>query len=317
MTTMRKMPRRKNTRPSTLFSLKISTPTLLQTTKMSLVTSKWVFNLDLCDGELHPEDFRDCPWGLTGHRVLELINHLRGVWRTIYTDNFYTSPALALELLRRMQYLIGTLRKNRLPADKPDDFLATTKHPKPSLRCPKGTIAAIVNETKTVAVYSLMDSSMVYIIDTRDGPVKMADMLRRQKAGDVVILLVYEGIVMYNKKMGGVDAVDQMRTGYYSVEMTSKSKKWTVCFVEAIFNFMLTQAWVAFRFLNPTVAKEGRNAFMQEICANFLDNDFDDKRCNVTRAAVAEQQTTKQNMEWGYHHANVRMEAKQAEGDRI
>ena len=71
---------------------------------------------------------------------------------------------------------------------------------------------------------------MLVCFDTRFGPVSMGDMLRRQRAGDIVILLVYEGIVMFNRKMGGVDAVDQMRTGYYSVEMASKSKKWTTRF---------------------------------------------------------------------------------------
>ena len=120
-------------------------------------------------------------WGLTGHRVMQLVTHLKGVWHTIYTDNFYTSTGLAMELLRRNQYLVGTLRKNRLPVGKPDDFQTTAKHPKPSRQCPKDTIAAIVNETKTVAVYSLMDSSMVYILDTRDGPVKMSGWYARRR----------------------------------------------------------------------------------------------------------------------------------------
>ena len=31
------------------------------------------------------------------------------------TDNLYSSEALAIELLHRNQYFIGTLRKNRLP----------------------------------------------------------------------------------------------------------------------------------------------------------------------------------------------------------
>ena len=112
---------------------------------------------------------------------MQLVTHLRGVWHTIYTDNFYTSTGLAMELLRRNQYLVGTLRKNRLPVGKPDDFQTTVKHPKPSRQCPKDTIAAIVNETKTVAVYSLMDSSMVYILDTRDGPVKMSGWYARRR----------------------------------------------------------------------------------------------------------------------------------------
>ena len=272
--------------------------------------TKWVFNLDLCDGKFTADQFKDVPWGLTGFRVLELVKHLRGKWHSIYTDNFYTSEALAAELLRNSQYLIGTMRKNRLPKGKPEGFLTAVKHPKPTLKCPKGTISAIVNGTKNVAVYSMMDSSMVYILDTKYGPVKMSDMLRRQKAGEIVILSVYEGIVMYNKKMGAVDTVDQMRTGYYSVEMHSKSKKWTNRFVDSMFNFQLTQAWVAYRYLNPSVAKYGRQEFNESICGALLDNKFDDKRCYATRAKEEKESEDLRKRSWGYHHSNAKMDVQ-------
>ena len=61
------------------------------------------------------------------------------------------------------------------------------------------------------------------------------------------------------------------------------------------------------------LAKEGRNAFMQELCAAFLDNGLDDMRCSVTRSEAVVQEVKKQNEEWGYHHENVKMTLK-AEG---
>lgn len=58
---------------------------------------------------------------------------------------------------------------------------------------------------------------------------------------------VYKGFVDYNAKMGGVDAFDALRTGYYAVEMHGRIARWTVRFVDSLFNFALTQAWVAWR----------------------------------------------------------------------
>ena len=81
--------------------------------------------------------------------------------------------------------------------------------------------------------------------------------------------------------MGGVEAVDQMWTGYYSVEMASKSKKLTARFVEAMFIFLLTEAWVACHMLDPALAKEVRNAFIQYMCNAFNDNNLDDFKCHV------------------------------------
>lgn len=148
---------------------------------------------------------------------------------------------------------------------------------------------------------------MVYVLDTAFGPHLMDDMLRREKAGEIVILQVYEGIIFYNRYMGAVDAADQMRTGYYSVEMRSKSKKWTNRFVDAMFNFQLTQSWAAYRFHNPCETKKGRHKFNRSICEAFLDNTFDDRTCQVTRSMEEAQREDLRNNTWGHHHHNVKM----------
>ena len=52
-------------------------------------------------------------WGMTGQVVLDLLENLPGSGYRIFTDNYYTSPALAREVVLRGSGLVGTLRANR------------------------------------------------------------------------------------------------------------------------------------------------------------------------------------------------------------
>jgi hypothetical protein len=129
----------------------------------------------------------------------------------------------------------------------------------------------------------------------------MAEMSRRSNLGqDSVVLLVYKGITLYNGKMGGVDAWDAIRTGYFAVEMVGRTSKWTVRFVDAMFNMQLAQAWVAYRHVNK-LSSDARLAFHQSICAAFLDNIEDDKRSIATRQREKEEQAAR----FGKHHHQV------------
>ena len=49
--------------------------------------------------------------------------------------------------------------------------------------------------------------------------------------------------------MGGVDQVDQIRTGDYGIDSIGRASKWTVRLYEALFNLCLTNAYNAYRHL--------------------------------------------------------------------
>ena len=122
-------------------------------------------------------------------------------------------------------------------------MLSVSKHPKPSKKYPKGAVKASINTNNTISLLSLMDSGLVYLLDTLHGPTVMDTMKRREKNVHQEYK-VYKGFVDYNAKMGGVDAFDALRTGYYAVEMHGRIARWTVRFVDSLFNFALTQSWV-------------------------------------------------------------------------
>ena len=132
----------------------------------------------------------------------------------------------------------------------------------------------------------MMDSGLVYLIDTLHGPGVWEDMVRRGKVQEVSYL-VYKAFCDYNAFMGGVDAWDALRTGYFAVEMIGRTARWTVRFVDGVFNMALAQAWVAYRYHNPTKAHYGRFDFMMELCEDFLDNDEDCRALKQTRQAAA------------------------------
>ena len=51
--------------------------------------------------------------GVTDSLVVRLMKPILGKGHTLYTDNFYTSMALAKYLLEKNTYICGTLRANR------------------------------------------------------------------------------------------------------------------------------------------------------------------------------------------------------------
>lgn len=164
-----------------------------------------------------------------------------------------------------------------------------------------------MNATQTIAVHSMMDSSMVYILDTAIGPQTLTDMVRKQKSGEKVSLQVYDAIVKYNQYMGGVDAMDQMRVGYYGVDMGTSNIKWTTRFIDAMFNFSATQAWVAYRHNNAN-CKNGRFQFTLEFCQALLDNTEDDETPPLTRNMVNKSLAQLESGVFGIHHHCIPME---------
>ena len=236
--------------------------------------TKWVFDLNLSDSAFDDRDFKNVAWGKTGQRVLDLVDWLPGENYCIVMDNLYSSEPLAEELLRKKRYMLGTMRKNRLPVGKPPEMVPKSKHPKPSKSCPKGSIKGSVNSKNNIALLSMMDSGLVYLIDTIHGPALLEKMIRREKLTKLE-LMVYKAFCDYNDFMGGVDAWDALRTGYFAIEMVGRTAKWTIRFVDGIFNMALAQAWVAHRHHHPQDAHYGRSDFMMEICEAFLDNTED------------------------------------------
>ena len=211
--------------------------------------TKICINISLCDGIINSENSQGYAWGAAGRRVIELLEFVTTRWHRVYTDNYYTSIALANELLRMGIYLVGTIRANMIPCKALKQKFGTAKHPKPSRHNPKGKWHSV--STSTLTIHALMDSSVVYVLDTISSSDSSAEIERREGANEIN----FDGpsaVNDYNAHMGGVDQWDQMRTSRaFSVEQVGKSNKWTTTLFLSFISMAASNAFCIYRFNNP------------------------------------------------------------------
>ena len=141
--------------------------------------------------------------GMTAGVVLHLVEPIRGLGHHLYTDNYYTSPALYAELRRHGFEACGTLRLNRRGV--PPEAKATLR---------KGERRAVVVDDYT-AVIQWHDKRTVSILSTvhTDTPVQVERRSRHAPGGREEVEKP-EAVVEYNKYMGGVDRGDQLLSYY-------------------------------------------------------------------------------------------------------
>lgn len=184
----------------------------------------YVYLFDIYTGK---NDDKGVDTGLATRCVLKLAQFLRGTWRIIYTDNFFTSPDLADKLYKMGLYLTGTMRTNK--KDWPKDVQVDAK-------AARGTSAFRVNGKMIAA--SWMDNKAVQMLSTCFGTACAT--IKRRVRGDNWNKHDFDCPIMickYNKWMGGVDRNDQLREAYHT---QLKTHKW----YHPIFFFLLDTAIV-------------------------------------------------------------------------
>ena len=214
--------------------------------------TKICINISMCDGIINSENSTDYAWGAAGRRIMDLIEFVKNRYHRLYTDNYYTNIALAQELRRCGIYLCGTIRKVMIPFKGFTEVFGKAKHPKPSRHNPKGKWASVYSASHELTIHAVMDSSLVYILDTVFSSHESEDITRRQ----VDELFTIEGpkaLNYYNSYMGGVDQWDQLRTNRaYSVEQVGKTHKWTVTLFLSFISMAASNAFCIYKACNPT-----------------------------------------------------------------
>lgn len=151
-------------------------------------------------------------------------------FRLIATDRFYTSVALAMQLLTRKFYTVGTIMMNRqglcegiLPKKLANGRRASNKRP---CNIDSGTFEAAqslhVPKMKAVRWF---DKQGVHILAT-GGSGASDRIVRRSPDGDEVELMASRIVKDYQMYMGGVDVHDQLRLQRYSFQLARSYKKY-------------------------------------------------------------------------------------------
>uniref|UniRef100_UPI003AAEECD7 piggyBac transposable element-derived protein 4-like n=1 Tax=Centroberyx gerrardi TaxID=166262 RepID=UPI003AAEECD7 len=176
--------------------------------------------------------------------VLDLTEGLQG--NTVTCDNFFTSYALAEELLRRKVALVGTIRKNR--PELPPQLLRTKQ------RAPRSSLFAFT-KTHTAASYIPKQGKNVLLLSTKHREPAVSDAEHQKPAI----------ITDYNRCKGGVDNLDKV-VGTYSCRR--RTCRWPLVLFYNILDVSAYNAFVLWAAVDPSWNQAKtfkRRLFMEEL----------------------------------------------------
>jgi hypothetical protein len=187
--------------------------------------------------------------GLGQQVVLELTEGL-DVGRTVITDNFFTSLALAQALRHRSLGLIGTMRKNR--RELPEEF--TRKNAE------VGSSLFGFNKDATLVSYAPKRNRRVVLISSEH---THANINTQTGKPDIIL--------SYNSGKGGVDHLDQMCSAYTTRKRTTR---WPKCAFQHMVDVSAFNSYVIWKeATGNTQAK--RRQFLKmlgaELCGGSVD----------------------------------------------
>ncbi|KAL2091670.1 hypothetical protein ACEWY4_013933 [Coilia grayii] len=196
--------------------------------------------------------------GLAHRIVMHLLRGYLGQHYHVYADNFFSSIPLVRDLLDNNTYYCGTIRKN------------SKGFPKQILE-PKLTMG----ESRKVGrdgmmVCRWMDKRDVFFISSSHAG---RDQVKQRSKFNSQRISVPDVVIDYNKKMGGVDHLDQFRS-YYNVGRTGK--KWWKYLFWGLFNIGIINAYIVWQLQLRPLPKcrktWGLKAFKLSIVHALCDN---------------------------------------------
>jgi len=182
---------------------------------------------------------------LGGTVVKELCAGLRP-GTVIFADNYFSSPLLVQELLAQGKHYVGTVRKGRKHYPKELVDIKATK------TTPRGTTNFAVCEKTGVVSLCWLDNKPVHLLASVFSPLCLHTCQRRGRnaAGfNTPQTVPQPGVVKaYNKYMGGVDQIDQLRATY-PMERVLRTNIWYKKMYLGLFGIALANGYTLLLFL--------------------------------------------------------------------
>ncbi|XP_039866148.1 piggyBac transposable element-derived protein 4-like [Simochromis diagramma] len=197
--------------------------------------------------------------------VLDMTEGLQG--HVVTCDNFFTSCALADELLKRKMALVGTIRQNK--PELPPHLLQAKK------REIFSSIFAFTN-THTLVSYIPRRGKNVLLLSTKH---RRPDVSKEGKRKPVII-------EDYNKCKGGVDNLDKV-VGTYSCRR--RTNYWPLALFHNVLDVSLYNAYVLWTSIESSWQKQKgcrRRLFIEEV-GEMLVNPHIAKRERLPRSSAA------------------------------
>ena len=187
---------------------------------------------------------------------MKLLEGHEGRGHHIFTDNFYSSPALFRELRDHGFEACGTARENR--KGMPDEFRAKLK---------KGEMKTVSLEGGILAI-KWMDKRAVTLLTTlHNAGVIRKERRSRHAVGGVEEVVKPQAIEQYNYFMGGVDKADQLLSYYGFSHRTAKW--WRRAFFHLI-EVAVVNAFILYRQSTQVGTKLTHERFRVELAKQLL-----------------------------------------------
>lgn len=170
----------------------------------------------------------------------------------IYCDRYFTSIKLIEELNLRGFKCAGTIIKNRIPRHLREDF----ESDKCLSRRGRGSLDVLVREGGDIAITKWYDNKPVNLLSSIYAANK-TDECRRydRKLKNYVMVQRPEVVKEYNSNMGGVDLTDRLLS---VCPARSRTRKWTVRFINHMFDLAVVNAWIKYKMINR---EEGKSIY--------------------------------------------------------
>ena len=214
----------------------------------------YLFQFDIYTGR------KDTPeLGLGENVVMDLTKNLKDTGVSIFADNYFSSPTLAVLLRDRGINYVGVVRKDRkgLPAFKEDKKMARGDHE--MFHCKEENLMAL----------KWIDNKSVHIISSIINAETSHAERRVKGQKEKVRVECPELIKMYNKHMGGVDINDRMKSTH---EQDRRGRRYYLRLAFDMLDQLMVNSRIVFNTLNTENqlnAKEYQLAIARGIVSGF------------------------------------------------
>ena len=199
-----------------------------------------------------------------------------GGHRLVVIDRFYSSVALAIQLLSMGVYVIGTIMTNRIGFDPRVVEKRKTR--------PRGIDRGQFTYSRSVAVPTMIachwwDRKPVHYLAT--GPSMVEQSIHRNVKGVGSMTVPCPKLVTdYQRWMGGVDVHDQLRLQSYSIQRSFRFRKYYKSLFLGFLDMVLVNAFITHKEVRRAKGEAAMNrgdwmGLLQNQLLRLKDSDFD------------------------------------------